>query len=356
MTSRAHTSIKAVLCHERVSRRSLPVNFDESDIELFRHEIERPIPETRLLEMRDVWASADGFLFRGGRMLPESFAFPFLREQWRARSLLKFFATNYLLRKRRTFTHAAAWIVDDWSYGYFHWLADALPRLSTIRERLDELVLLLPHRYEALEYVRSSLEAFGVCRVEFIKPDEVILCRRLYVPTHTAPSGHYNEEVIRGVRATLVESYGVEPARSASARLYISRSRAPKRKIVNEDEVVRVLREFDFQMLHAEGMSFAEQVRALSAARHLVSNHGAGLTNMLFMPPGGGVLELRHETDKVNNCYFTMASALDLDYFYQSCPPETTGEDAHTANLRVDAGALRENLKMMLEYEGRGRG
>jgi hypothetical protein len=32
--------------------------------------------------MRDVRISADGFLFKAGRILPESFAFARLREDW----------------------------------------------------------------------------------------------------------------------------------------------------------------------------------------------------------------------------------------------------------------------------------
>jgi hypothetical protein len=47
---------------------------------------------------------------------------------------------------------------------------------------------------------------------------------------------------------------------------------------------------FDFQTIYAEDLSFEQQVKICSRARHLVSNHGAGLTNMLFMPQGASVL------------------------------------------------------------------
>jgi capsular polysaccharide biosynthesis protein len=105
---------------------------------------------------------------------------------------------------------------------------------------------------------------------------------------------------------------------------------------------------FNFRVVRTEDHSFAEQVRIASRARYLISNHGAGLTNMLFMNHGANVLELRHTTDRINNCYFTLASALNLKYFYQSCEPQKPGEDAHTADLKVDARALRANLELML--------
>jgi capsular polysaccharide biosynthesis protein len=109
------------------------------------------------------------------------------------------------------------------------------------------------------------------------------------------------------------------------------------------------LRQFDFRIIRSENHSFAEQVRIASRARYLVSNHGAGLTNILFMSPDTNVLELRHVTDRVNNCYFTLASALNLNYFYQSCEPADRDEDPHTGDLKVDSRALRANIELMLK-------
>jgi capsular polysaccharide biosynthesis protein len=338
----------AVLRPASVSKRRLPVNFRPDDAGLFGHEFERVIPPSRLLELRGVRVSDDGILFNGMRMRPESFAYPHNREGWKRRSVLKFFASNYLLRRRRRFGGEAIWVVDDWSGAYFHWLTDVLSRLYTVRERARRSVLLLPHRFKGLQYVGPSLSPFAVRRVEYINPGEVLICDKLVVPTHTAPSGHYNEEVISGVRELLVDYYGGARGEAAGGRVYISRSKAPKRRVVNEEEVIGVLREFDFEIVHAEDCSFEQQVRVAAGARYLVSNHGAGLTNMLFMPPGASVLELRHREDRVNNCYFTLASALDLNYLYQTCESENPGEDPHTANLTVDPESLRENVKLLL--------
>lgn len=337
-----------VLLPESVSRRKLPLNLKEGDLDLFRHEIEMRIPQTRLLELRDVRVSSDGFLFKGLELLPLSFAFPANIRGWQRRSLIKFFAVNYLFRRRRTLAREAIWALDDWSYGYFHWLADVLPRLLAIKDRLPALALLLPRQYRHLNFVAPSLVPFGVREVEFIGDDEVLLCRRLIVPTHTAPSGHYNEELIREVRRMLVARYGGVSDGVSGERVYISRGNAPKRRIANEDEIVAVLRASGFRIVRAEDYTFEQQVALFAGTRHLVSNHGAGLTNMLFMPHGGSLLELRHETDAVNNCYFTLASALNLNYFYQTCAPAKVGEDPHTADLYVDAERLKENLRLML--------
>jgi len=346
MNTGSHPSSVGVLLPRRVARRSLPVNFRQDDRALFGDELERELPPTELLELRGVRVSSDGFLHKGLKILPETFAFPFLYDRWKARSVLKFFVTNYLLRRRRKVEGRALWITDEWGGGYFHWLADSLTRLYTVREEARGMTLLLPHLQASLGFVMPSLAPFGVKEVRFVAPDETLVCERLVVPMHTAPSGHYDEEILGGVRRLLLEAYGARDGEGE--RLYISRGRALKRRIANEDEVVAVVRGFGFRVVYAEDHTFEEQVEMASRARFFVSNHGAGLTNMLFVREGGRVLELRHQTDKVNNCYFTMASALGLEYFYQTCPSDDPAQDPHYAHLRVDPDALAENLRLML--------
>lgn len=344
---RSPTREVTVLRPESVSRRRLPVNYHPGDSRVFSHELESVIPPTRLLTLHNVGISAEGILFQRGQMLPESFAVAANRENWKRRSVVKFYLLNYLLRRRRRFESDGVWVLDDWSHGYFHWLADVLPRLFSVRDRLKDLVLVLPQKFKDMEFAQASLKVFALGGIEYIRANEVLSCTTLLVPAQTAPSGNYNEELIRQVRELMVGFFAGEPRDSSGDRVYISRSQAPKRRIVNEEEVLDTLRPFGFRVIRAEEHSFEEQVRIASGASYLVSNHGAGLANMLFMPPRTSVLELRCANDSVNNCYFTLAEALNLKYFYQSCDP-ANGEDPHTADVLVDSSALRTNLELML--------
>lgn len=336
-----------LLYPQSVSRRRLPVNLNSDHLPLFSHELEKVIPPTSLLELQDIRVSSDGILFKGTKILPESFAFPWQLEEWKLRSVVKFIVNNYVFRRRRVVETPVLWVTDHWSKGYFHWLTDVLTRLFVVRDKLSEFVLMLPWEYEAQDVVKSSLRALKVDAVDFINRDEVLECRRLLLPTHTAPSGNYNEELIQGVRNILVSSYGASNKQAGEKRIYISRSGAAKRRIINEAEVAKLLDVFEFETVRAEELSFEQQVEICSQARYLVSNHGAGLTNMLFMPEGGSVLELRHQEDRTNNCYFALSSALNLNYFYQTCQPVNEA-DPHTADLFVDPAALEKNLSLLL--------
>ena len=347
MPNRAKPEVITTLCSASVSKRTLPQNFDQAHLNLFQHEFERAIPESQLLRFENVSVSAEGLLFKGVQMLPESFAYAFELDEWKRRSILKFLVTNHFLRKQRKIDAPVLWITDYWSKGYFHWLTDALTRLYVVRDRLDQLTLLLPWEFETRDFVKSSLEVFGVKNVDFVKPDEVVECRSLLMPGHTAPSGHFRDDVLQGVRTTLLSAFG--DASQGSERIYISRRLANKRKIVNEGDLSHILNKLDFQLICAEDLSFQDQVRLMSRARYVASNHGAGLTNMLFMRDGGSVLELRHVSDYVNNCYFILASALGLKYYYQLCKADRDFADPHTADLVVDPEQLEKNLGLILE-------
>ncbi len=169
------------------------------------------------------------------------------------------------------------------------------------------------------------------------------------MPTHTAPSGHYNEPLVRELRDFILDACGA-PAKHSGARLYVSRGRAPKRKLTNEPEVARVAEEFGFRVVYFEEHTFEEQVRLTASAEHLVSNHGAGLTNILFMRAGGGVLELRREGERERNWFYNLASAAGLRYHYQLCAP--ADGDVHSGDLTADLGRLRDNLRLMLGRDG----
>lgn len=345
--AKSSTPDRRILYPETRSRRPVPLNLRPDDLPLFESELERTLPPVELRELRSVRISADGLLLKGGRILDESFPFPFLRHDWRKRAVAKVIAQNYLMRPTRSIDEEVVWVTDSWSLGYFHWLADVLCKLEAVEDLLCDRVLLLPHDFERLDFVRKSLEAFAVTKVQFIGAKEVVKCARLLCPTPVAPSGHFREDVIRAVRKNLVDCFARTVSGEGDSRIYVSRSRATKRRIANEGDVIQVLQRFGFKVIHAEDLSFAEQVRLFAATRYFVSNHGAGLTNMLLMPPASSVLELRHQTDSVNNAYFVLAAAMELNYFYQLCEAAST-KDAHYADLIVDTDALENNLKAML--------
>ncbi len=77
-------------------------------------------------------------------------------------------------------------------------------------------------------------------------------------------------------------------------RLYISRADAPKRRILNEAEIMTRLEPFGFERVVLSNMPVEQLVAAFANAEVILAPHGSGLTNILFSPPGAQVIEIDH--------------------------------------------------------------
>lgn len=250
--------------------------------------------------------------------------------------------TKILLPKKEERIEAAVWITDRRSREYFHWLTDALPRLIIAKDFVASHTLILPQEYEKFPYITMSLKFFSV-PVKYCAPATKLHVGELVLPSHTAESGNYNKVVINQLRDLFLSKFSES---KPSRRIYISRKKAKKRKVANEDEVAALLKSFNFEIHYFEDYSFDQQVAICSESISLIGLHGAGLTNILFMRPGTQMLELRNENDCENNCYFSMASDLSIDYYYQLSKGDQN--DTHTVNVNVDLNELQKNIESML--------
>jgi capsular polysaccharide biosynthesis protein len=203
--------------------------------------------------------------------------------------------------------------------------------------------VLLPAYYHQFSFIEESLKIAGFS-VRDLNEKKFYLVRNVLFITHFTTGGNYNDYFIQKTRETLNKDVTAAPP---SRLVYISRGKAERRKITNEKDLLLVLKKFQFEIVYCEDLSLQEQRNLFSQTKVLVSNHGAGLTNMIFMPAATSVLELRYQNDRHNNCYYALASALDIDYYYQQCLPVNTTEDPYAADLVVDKEILRALLSQV---------
>ena len=149
----------------------------------------------------------------------------------------------------------------------------------------------------------------------------------IHAQTRDWTSFFYPEDLKMTRRLLLQNKYNNEGQWDTS-RLYISRGKANRRKILNEDELIQLLSGNGFKVIYWEDYSFAEQVALAGQASILVGLHGAGLTNLHFMKKGSTVIELNLKVDAelLRVPFWRMSNLLGLDYYVQHC--ERIGEKA----------------------------
>lgn len=74
--------------------------------------------------------------------------------------------------------------------------------------------------------------------------------------------------------------------------IYISRSDANQRKVLNEDELIENIKKLNFEIVNLSELSFFEQLSLFNSAKCILSLHGAGLTNLIFSNKKTRVIEI----------------------------------------------------------------
>jgi Capsular polysaccharide biosynthesis protein len=333
---------KKILLNQNV-KRELPKNFSRGDLKLFEHELSKNLPDVFIIGEEDVTIHNHARVVsnKGKELIEFSAVF---KKPGGWRGMLMKILTPFVARRRK-FNGVYFWAIDEWSHGFFHWIMDALPRILCLHEYEPGAKLLLPEEYKGIDYVQDSLKIFDFDIVYYKAPIKV---KKLITCTYLAPSGNYNTDVLMKLKNKYLEYYssGQEiPFRN----IYISRKKAFRRKLLNEDELINVLNEFNFEVVYLEDYNWEEKVKLMNSAKNVISIHGAGITNCLFMKEGSNLIELRKAGDYRNNAYFSLANALQLNYYYLPCTP--LNEAGINYDLLVDKEGFRNMLENVIAYK-----
>ena len=316
-----------------VSVRKAPKNLKEDDEVLFKHEYQSSICATTFLKLKNVDVLQDTVFDLSSFRFFESYS-----HILGSFTIKEKFEKLKLFFKAKTIVDRGVWISQNWTWMYFHWMTDALTRLIALEGEVEQYPVLLPIDYKSYPYIVESLELLGYDYVWYTSTQRVRITD-LILPSHTALPGNYNGVFLNQLRQRFLGAPRV-PYR----KIFISRSNATQRFIVNEDDVVALVLSFGFEVHFFENYSLSKQVALLSDTSCLIGIHGAGLTNMLFMPPKGTVIEIRNQGDQHNNCYFSMSSELDHSYYYLEA--EGDSEDTASVNLHIDIIKLTNLLHL----------
>lgn len=228
----------------------------------------------------------------------------------------------------------ATWVVERVFHNHSHWLSAHLPKLLMLAERDALEDVLLPA--DLPPAIEQSLRLVGLDPDGFRRFDE---SRPLQVDELTVVgTDRFRPELLQLAQRASGALEGGRPTR----RVFISRAKATRRRLINEDEVWPLLADAGFERTVMEDLSFDDQVRLMHQTAVLFAPHGAGLTNMVFCPPGTQVVEVADLSFPNPNFYAT-AAAVGHDYWLLKA---TSVGDAHPLerDLHVDPAVVRDAL------------
>ena len=305
-----------------ITTRKKPINLDNSDNFLFENEYSKSIPDSHLKLYKDIYI--DNIKIKKFRYFTAFYSY------WRMNDhklvyKIKFFIidlTNCLSKrnnKKIVQIDAASWVIDVRSDQFFHWTADVLQRIEILGEYVNDYPILIPNSFLKYSYITETLKLLDIPYTPY-NQNELLKIKKLYITSHGAPSGNYNDSLINSIRDRILNSLGEK--QNKGTYIWVSRQKSKKRKIANYAEVKEIINRNGFKIVDFDVLSFNEQLNISNNAEVIAGIHGAGLSHMFYSKNIKKLIEIRVSDDDKNNCFYSMASSLNIDYYYFKCESE----------------------------------
>lgn len=225
---------------------------------------------------------------------------------------------------------------------YSHFLFDSISRGFLLEEcglHFRDFNHIIINNLES-PFQRELLIKLGIrpSQLVCLATSKTIRCDELILPSYPSGLGQYHPGALNWLRKTFLSS--TSNSRLAE-RIFISRSMAKSRRIVNESQIDEVLARHGFRKVFLERLPILEQFSLFSTASQIIAPHGAGLANLVFAPEGARVLEL-FPSGSLNACYWTLSNYQGFAY---SClvSPKVQHKEGH-ADISVDPKSFQNFL------------
>ncbi len=228
-------------------------------------------------------------------------------------------------------------VFDSWSTNYFHWFTEVVPKILCLLNSFGLIKVYIPKAKLEIDFVSDSLailtKKYPSIIIKPIANNQNFFIWKGFVCSMQMISGNFNPKIINPIFSIF---QGKRSAKVRSRKVFVFRKDEEFRSIINFSFIEGILKKFEYEIVDFSSLDFEGQTNLMSETKVLAAVHGAGLTNMLFMPEGSIVFELRRFDDHQNNCYFSLASAMNHDYYYLKCNVDDTSKLTQHNKFFVD--------------------
>ncbi len=253
---------------------------------------------------------------------------------------------HWLLHRRRFRTtqriKGRALMLSSNGGNYFHWLFDSLPRLEILDKAGYDLkdldwVVIGNHPFP---FQQQTLDILNIPREKIVRCSKWKVLQFENLVVTSMPT--FSSGMLEPWLGTWLRGQFSTPASDGLSRyIYLSRRNNPRRRLVNEMEIERLLQQRGFEVHVPDNLTFAEQVRLFASARVIVSPHGAALANIVFADAGTRIIELFHPDTK-SAIYQELARYGGLEYraVQGKSVSSSPSQDAREVSFTVDVAEI----------------
>ena len=201
---------------------------------------------------------------------------------------------------------------------YYHWMIDILPKIDLLRRSgidLEEIDWFIVNNIDR-DFQTETLEFLDIpaAKIKVSDRHSYIEAEELIVPSFPGHLDWVPKSTIKFLRQTFLKKIDRHNSQTPK-RIYISRSQARGRLVINEDQVIDLVSQFGFQTIVLEKLSVLEQISLFANAEAIISPHGSSLTNLVFCNPSTVVIEL-FSPNYVRTDYWMISQQLQLQHYY----------------------------------------
>ena len=311
-------------CKEKLDFK-LPLNLKDDELSLIKKHQLTEVEPSNVLVLNNAFVSHEGLVLKNGFLikrcafnlkgkLDNTFGKIFQRL-----TLEQFLVAKFGKSLKGHKVEEPLYVIHTKWFNYSFWITDSLVRLILLEEKgiLSKAKLIYPVEWTEINFVTDALQAFNVKTFKLPKGEHVF-SKKLYFPETREWTSSFSPSQIQKVRKRLVSYVNDNNIKSHfSDRIYLTRQGRGIRTIENEQEVIELLKGYNFSIVNFEELSFWEQVATMHNATAFISIHGAGFANILFMNEGSFVLELINKAyaeKEYKFPFYHLASSLNLKY------------------------------------------
>jgi capsular polysaccharide biosynthesis protein len=175
---------------------------------------------------------------------------------------------------------------------YFHFIVQQMPA-TLLAIKHCHVSQMSPHILRPMILSSFEEEFLNLVDIPKIKATKNYIYANKIVLPRVGDLSMLNKESLVLIKEWQEEVKNLEPRKikNMSQRIFISR-KGNSRYGEIDAQVEAFMNRQGFLIVEPNQMSFVDQIKLFSDCKILVSSHGAGMANMIFMPPGGKVLEL----------------------------------------------------------------